>query len=35
MLTIEFFQHLAPGKPYGDVIVDPIDAPDDWYAQAI
>ena len=33
MLTLEFFQHLAPGKPYGCVIVDPINAPDDWFAQ--
>ena len=33
MLTIEFFQHLAPGKPYGCILYAPLDAPDDWYAQ--
>ncbi len=33
MLTPEFFQHLAPGKPYGCEIIEPLDAPDDWYDQ--
>ena len=33
MLTIEFFQHLAPGKPYGCILYAPLDAPDDWYDQ--
>ena len=33
MLTIEFFQHLAPGKPYGCILYAPLDAPDDWYAR--
>ena len=33
MLTIDFFQHLAPGKPYGCILYAPLDAPDDWYAQ--
>ena len=33
MLTIEFFQHLAPGKPYGCILHAPLDAPDDWSAR--
>ena len=33
MLTIEFFQHLAPGKSYGCILYAPLDAPDDWYDQ--
>lgn len=33
MLTPEFFEHLPPGKPYGCIIVSPLDAPDDWDAQ--
>ena len=33
MLTIEFFQHLDPGKPYGCILYAPLDAPGDWYTQ--
>ena len=33
MLTPEFFEHLAPGKPYGCILYAPFDAPGDWYVQ--